>query len=127
MDENRVYAAGASSFSDIPAGSWYIVAAAWAEKNGIMAGYGNGTFGCENPVTREQIVTILWRTSGSPAVGSSQHFSDENGIAFYALDAVEWARATGIVNGESGNRFDPKGDAARAEVATILRNYMETQ
>ena len=113
MDENRVYAAGASSFSDIPAGSWYIVAAAWAEKNGIMAGYGNGTFGCENPVT--------------PAVGSSQHFSDENGIAFYALDAVEWARATGIVNGESGNRFDPKGDAARAEVATILRNYMETQ
>ena len=92
-----------------------------------MAGYGNGTFGGEDPVTREQIVTILWRTAGSPAVGGSQHFSDENAIAAYALNAVEWARANGIVNGKSGNRFDPKGNATRAEVATILRNYMETQ
>lgn len=120
-------AVGASSISDIPAGSWYVDAAAWAEESGIMAGYGNGTFGGEDPVTREQIVTILWRTAGSPAVGGSQHFSDENAIAAYALNAVEWARANGIVNGKSGNRFDPKGNATRAEVATILRNYMETQ
>lgn len=54
-------------------------------------------------------------------------FSDENAIAAYALNTVEWARANGIVNGKSGNRFDPKGNATRAEVATILRNYMETQ
>lgn len=120
-------AAGVSGFSDIPDGSWYMDAAAWADENGIMTGYGNGTFGGDDLVTREQIVTFLWRTAGSPAVGSSKHFSDENVIAAYALNAVEWARATGIVNGKSGNRFDPKGNATRAEVATILRNYMETQ
>ena len=91
-----------------------------------MMGYGNGLFGVNDPVTREQIATILWRYAGSPNVADGEDFADESSIAGFAGDAVDWARANGIMDGVSGNRFLPKSNATRAQVAVILSNYLES-
>lgn len=112
------------SFSDVSPDAYYANAVAWASENNIVSGYGNGYFGSDDPVTREQIATILWRYAGSPDVGAAQDFADESQISAYAMDAVDWARANGIINGMSGNRFAPKNHATRAQVATIIRNYL---
>lgn len=119
-------ATATARFSDVPSNAYYANAAAWASGNNIVSGYGNGRFGSNDPVTREQIATILWRYAGSPNAGTAQNFADEGQISAYAKDAVDWARANGIINGMSGNRFAPKNHATRAQVATILRNYLTT-
>ncbi len=116
-----------ADFTDVPDGVWYADAVAWAASNNIVSGYGNGIFGSNDPVSREQAAAILWRYSGSPAAGQSgaQEFTDSSSISSYAVDAVSWARSNGVINGKNGNRFDPKGSATRAELASILKNYME--
>ena len=118
---------GQSSFADVLARDYFANAVAWASENNIVTGYSRTRFGSNDPVSREQIATLLWRYAGSPSAGSAQNFSDRNQISDYAADAVNWARANGIVNGRPGNRFDPKANATRAEVATILRNFLSQQ
>jgi flavodoxin len=118
---------GTDDFIDTADGAWYADAVLWASQQGLVGGYGNGLFGTNDPVSREQIATILWRYAGSPAAETGDDFADESSIASYAATAVDWARTNGIVNGKEGNHFDPKGDATRAQVATILMNYTETQ
>lgn len=115
-------AAGADGFADTGENAWYSSAVLWASREKIINGYGNGLFGTEDPVTREQIVTILWRMAGSPAGETGEAFADQGDISPYAAAAAAWAKARGIVNGKEGNRFDPKGNATRAEVAAILAN-----
>ena len=115
---------GSTNFTDVSSNAYYTDAVAWASANGIVTGYGNGHFGSNDPVNRAQIATILWRYAGSPTAESGQDFVDENTIPTYASTAVDWARANGVVNGKEGNRFDPQGNATRAQVATILRNYL---
>ena len=115
---------GASPFQDVANGSWCADAVIWANQNHIVSGYGNGLFGANNAVTREQIATILWRYAGSPSAERGIDFADENIIASYASSAVDWARANGVVGGKEGNLFDPKGDATRAQVAAILMRYI---
>ena len=115
---------GADTFSDTQAGAWYEDAVLWASQEGVVSGYGNGLFGTNDPVSREQIATILWRYAGSPSTSAGQDFTDETAISAYASAAVDWARANGIVNGMEGNRFAPQLSATRAQVATILRNYL---
>jgi len=110
-------------FTDVPNGQWYTNAIIWADENVYATGYGGGIFGTNDPVSREQIATILWRYAGKPASESSTDFTDENAISTFASAAVDWARANGIVNGKGENRFDPKGHGTRAEVATVLMNY----
>lgn len=117
----------APAFSDTAAGSWYSGAVSWAVKNNIVSGYGNGLFGTDDPATREQIASILWKYDGSPAAASGTDFADEAAISAYASTAVDWARAEGIVNGKENNRFDPAGNATRAEVASILMNYLQNR
>ena len=112
------------SFRDVASDAYYANAVSWAAGSGIVSGYGNGLFGSDDPVSREQISTILWRYAGSPDAEQGQSFADGSAIAAYATDAVNWARVNGIVSGKAGNQFDPKGNATRAQVATILRNYM---
>ncbi len=112
------------AFSDVQ-GSWYASAASWAAASGVVKGYGNGRFGGKDNVTRQDMAVILWRYAGSPADASSLDFADESGIASYAAAAVDWARANGIINGKPGNRFDPRGNATRAEIATMMKNYVE--
>lgn len=115
---------GADTFSDTQAGAWYEDAVLWTSQEGVVSGYGNGLFGTNDPVSREQIATILWRYAGSPSASAGQDFTDETAISAYASAAVDWARANGIVNGMEGNRFAPQLSATRAQVATILRNYL---
>lgn len=117
-----------NSFSDVASGAYYANAVSWASENGIMAGYGNGIFGSNDPVTREQIAAILWRYEGSPAPsGTAADYADQSSIASYAVDAATWARENGVMNGKDGNRFDPKSNATRAEVAVILMNDLREE
>lgn len=120
-------AEGTAAFSDVAADAWYADAVAWASENGIVSGYGNGLFGTNDPVSREQIATSLWRYEGSPSAESGQDFADESAISGYASTAVDWARANGIISGREGNVFDPKGNATRAEVAAMLQNDLTRQ
>lgn len=110
-------------FSDVAGNDWYTEAVRWAASEQIMGGYGNGLFGTNDPVSREQIAAILWRCEGSPEAGQSAGFADGNAIDSYAVDAVDWVRANGIMNGRTNNIFAPQDSATRAEVATILMNY----
>ena len=113
---------GTDSFTDTEPDTWYSNAVVWASGEGIINGYGNGIFGTNAPVTREQLVTILWRIAGSPEPGQGQTFADQDSISSFAVAAVVWAREQNIVSGKEGNRFDPQGKATRAEVATVLMN-----
>ena len=112
-----------SMFGDVAADTYYADAVAWASENNIVNGYSDDIFAPDDPVSRAQIVTILWRYAGSPTA-EAEAFADENEIPDYASEAVDWAKANRIVNGREGDRFDPNGNATRAEVATILRNYL---
>lgn len=115
---------GSDTFTDTQEDAWYADAVLWASQEGVISGYGNGLFGTNDPVSREQIATILWRYAGSPSADAGQDFADESEIASYAVAAVDWARANGVVNGADGNRFLPRNSASRAEVATMLHNFL---
>lgn len=116
-------AAGETGFTDTPAGAWYSSAVTWVSANGIMSGYGGGLFGPDDPVTREQIATILWRYEGrSTAFGIAVPYADQDSISSYAVSAVTWAKENGIINGTEENRFAPKNNVTRAQVAAILMN-----
>ena len=104
-------------FADVPGDTWYADGVYWARQNGVVNGFTEEEFGPDAPVSREQIAAILWRYAGSPAAQAGTDFA-------YAMQAVDWARANGVVNGSEGNQFLPQDHATRAEVATILRNYM---
>ena len=111
-------------FADVPGDAWYADGVYWARLAGVVGGYSEDQFGPDDPVTREQIAAILWRYAGSPAAESGTDFADEGSISAYATQAVDWARANGIVNGVEDNRFLSQSSATRAQVATILRNYL---
>ena len=106
-------------FSDVPGGSWYADGVYWARLEGVVGGYGNNTFGPDDPVTREQAVTILWRQTGSPAA-SAGDFSDEDGIADWAASAAGWALGTGLLTGWADDAFQPQAELTRAEAAVLL-------
>lgn len=114
---------GGDSFSDTYDGLWYSDAVCWAEEKEIIIGYGNGIFGTDDAVSREQMVTILWRMAGSPQIDFDEPFADQNDISSFALSAVTWAKSTGVVNGTDGGRFAPQHSATRAEAASILTSY----
>ena len=116
-------ASGTSRFSDAEAGAYYINALSWAETAGLIAGYPDGRFGVGDPVTRQQVATILWRWAGSPAA-SAENYLDENAISAYAQTAVDWSRSNGIIAARSDGRFAPTDNATRGEIVSALYNYM---
>lgn len=118
---------GTDNFTDTADGAWYSDAVLWSSQQGLMGGYGGGLFGTSDPVTREQLATILWHYAGSPAAGSSADFADEDFISPYAASAVDWARASGVIGGLPGNLFSPRSSATRAQVAVILHGYMQME
>ena len=111
-------------YADVPGDAWHADGVYWARLSGLVSGYSDQRFGPDDPVTREQIAAILWRYAGSPAAESGTGFADEEDISGYAGQAVDWARANGIVNGGDGNRFLPQDSTTRAQTAVILRNYL---
>ena len=113
---------GNDTFTDTQEGAWYADAVLWASQAGVISGYGDGRFGPNDPVSREQIAVILWRYAGSPAA-QGEDFADEASISTWAADAVDWARSAGLMTGQEGNRFAPQASATRAETAVILRAF----
>ncbi len=128
----------ASTFSDVKNGKWYTFAVLWAQENGIVTGYGNGKFGPNDQVTREQVATILYRFAQYAASNHNEteyfnkklsvkadlrHFSDHKKIGGWAKDALSWANGAGIITGRSDTLIAPKEKASRAEIATMLQRY----
>ncbi len=114
------------TFRDLPADAWYEDAVAWGVTNEVVGGYGNGSWGAGDPVTREQIATILWRSAGSPTPASeARAFADQAAISPYATAGVAWAQQNGIIGSKEKNRFDPQGYATRAEVATMFHRWLQ--
>ncbi len=112
-------------FTDAVAGSWYSDAVSWAAKNKVISGYGGGTFGVNDPTTREQAVTILWRYAGEPESSAAADITDMSSVSSWAQDAVRWANANGILDGMMENsRFNPKTNIKRGEVASMLYHYL---
>ena len=107
-----------SSFSDVPADSYYAKAVAWAVENGITTGTDDGKFSPDNPCTRAQSVTFLFRATKASANGTPA-FSDVTANAYYA-EAVKWATDNGITNGIGDNLFGPDSDCTRAQIVTFL-------
>lgn len=117
-----------AAFRDVAADQWYAQAVNWAVWQGYMSGYGAGSFGPNDALTREQLVTVLWRYSGSPVMGDSSMlntFSDAAMTSDYAQQAMTWAYAQGVISGNADGTLNPQGTATRAEVATILMRFYE--
>ena len=116
------------TFPDVVGEAWYIEAVRWAASQGIVGGYGDGTFGPDDPITREQLAVMLWRYSGNPAATNKElHFNDTDEISGFALDALRWAVENGILNGYGDGWLGPQGQATRAQVAQMLKNFIENQ
>lgn len=116
------------SFTDVPAGLWYSDGIAWASANGIVNGMGDGTYCPDLAVTREQLVTMLYRYQVNrhgnvSAKGSLTDYPDGGAVASWAKEAMEWAVGAELVKGRNTGQLDPTGTATRAEVATILQRF----
>jgi diketogulonate reductase-like aldo/keto reductase/flavodoxin len=115
------------AFADTAAGAWYSDAVSWAAGNSVISGYGGGTFGVNEPTTREQAVTILWRYAGNPESGTALDVSDAVSVSTWAQAAVRWADANGILEGMTENRrFEPKTNIKRGEIASMLYHYLSS-
>ena len=113
-----------SKFSDVKKGAYYFAAVNWAVANNIISGYENGKFGVNDPITREQVATILYRYKKSPSVSNVSStlssFSDRNAVSSYAKTPMAWAVQNGVIGGTSDGRLAPTKSASRAEIATII-------
>ena len=108
-----------SPFSDVSTNAYYYEAVKWAQEKGITGGIGNGLFGPNQPCTRAQIVTFLWRAAGSPEPKSMSSFSDVSTDSYYAK-AVAWAVENGITTGTGDGKFSPDATCTRAQSVTFL-------
>ena len=106
-------------FVDVATGSYYEDAVDWAVENGITNGVSSNMFAPDDPCTRAQIVTFLWRAAGSPAPKSMSSFTDVPADAFYAK-AVAWAVENGITSGTGEGKFSPNATCTRAQSVTFL-------
>ena len=116
-------------FTDVAAGTWYTDAVLWAAQNGIVNGLGENTFAPMNTLTREQLVTMLYRYAEAEgydvsAAADLSGYPDAGKVQSYAQEAMSWAVAEGIVEGMDGN-LNPAGSATRAQIATILMRFCE--
>ena len=114
-----------TAFADVKPGAWYEKPVAWANETGVALGYGNGLFGTEDPITREQLAVFLYRFADAEnkTAVSALPFTDTAGISTWAQDALCWCYENGIVLGKGDGRIDPKGLASRAEAATMIQRF----
>ena len=115
-----------SPFSDVSTSAYYYKAVKWAQKKGITGGIGNGLFGPNQPCTRAQIVTFLWRAAGSPVVNYAMNMSDVPEGSYYA-EAVRWALSEGIATGTTGSTFSPDETCTRAQAVAFLFRYTASE
>lgn len=129
--ENEPAVDGTSSFTDVAADAYYTKAVAWAAANNIVSGYGDGLFGPDNAVTREQMASIFYRYAlykgyDVSARADLSGFADADQISGYAQDTLAWAKAKQLIGGTSAATLDPAESATRAQVAAILMRFCET-
>ena len=112
-------------FADVADGQWYTKAIVWAAENGIVNGVNETTFAPNDPITREQIAAILYRYAHEENTedGKLTSFPDAKDISGYALEAMNWAVARGLINGSDGKLL-PQDTATRAQIAVILARYL---
>ena len=115
-----------SPFSDVSTSAYYYEAVKWAAENGITGGVGNSLFAPNQPCTRAQIVTFLWRAAGSPVVNYRMPFTDVDEGAYYA-EAVRWAASCGIVTGLTETTFGTNGVCTRAQAAAMIYRCAQAQ
>jgi hypothetical protein len=116
---------GANNFTDVAEGKYYTDAVTWAAQSGIVAGVGDNRFAQESGITREQLVTMLYRYAGSPAVsGSLASFNDAGQVSDWANPAFVWAIEQGITQGRTNTSIVPGDNATRAEVAAMLQRFV---
>ena len=117
-----------NAFDDTLDGVWYSDAVKWAYSNGIVTGYGNGKFGTNDPVTKEQLAALIHRTQQSdgkaPPAAAGKPYSDLNKVSGWAADVVSALNAQGLFNDIPGASFNPKNPATRAEIASILYKWL---
>lgn len=128
--EKQPESTGVNPFADVKADMWYTDAIVWANANGIVAGYDDSTFGLGDSITREQLATILYRYAQLKGYDVTEKadltgYADSTAINGYAVEAMRWANANGIVNGMTETTLAPQGTATRAQVATMLMNFCE--
>ena len=122
MEDNSVL----NFFYDVPNDAYYYEAVKWAAENGITGGVGNSLFAPNQPCTRAQIVTFLWRAAGSPVVNYLMPFTDVDEGAYYA-EAVRWAVSTGIVTGQTETTFGTDSVCTRAQAAAMIYRCAQAQ
>ena len=113
-----------TDFVDVDINKWYGAYIAWAAEKGIVTGYGDGNFGPDDNISREQMAVILVRYAAFadlalPIMDETTVFGDQSIISTWAIDAVAVAQSSGIMNGKPGNVFDPGGNATRAEMCKV--------
>ena len=125
----------ALDFADVKEGTWYTEAVRWAKSESVAGGYGNGKFGPNDTLTREQMVMMLYRYARykgcDVSVGEDTNilsFGDATTVAEYAIPAMQWACGSGVVGGKdaadgSGLILDPKGSTTRAQMATMVMRF----
>lgn len=124
--------ASASGFGDVPADAWYAEAVAWAAENGIVLGFGDGGFHPMESITREQFAAIVMRYCERKGLDTAERadlsgFTDAAVISGWALNAMRWANAVGLISGRSETLLAPRGSATRAEAAQILMRFLLSQ
>jgi len=120
---------GGSAFTDVAAGQWYTDGVIWATRKGVVNGYGDGRFGPNDPITREQMAAILFRFAQNKGYNMTARadlmtFADGSAVSSYAMDAISWANTNGLIGGRTETTLVPGGTATRAEVAAILYRFL---
>ena len=128
--ENSPEAKTPSGYADVADGKWYSNAIAWMKEVGLTNGKGNNMFGTEDPITREELATFLyryWQTKSTETVTPADlgKFVDGNKVNAWAREAVSWAAGYPILSGKPGPAIDPQGRATRAELAAMLHRYID--
>ena len=122
-------------FDDVDAGSWYGEAVRWAASEGIVTGYGSNSFGPDDPITREQMATMLYRYAQykkyDVSVGENTNilsYADSDQLGEWAVPAMQWACGAGLINGTGdGSTLSPQGQATRAQAAGVLMRFCENE
>jgi hypothetical protein len=113
-------------FTDVANGLYYSAAVSWCKQNNIIQGYGNGAFGVNDPMSRQDLVTVLYRLTGEPTVsGTLTGFGDVRSISSYAENAMLWGVQTGLLVGDENKMLRPTATISRAEACTLLIRYLE--
>lgn len=117
------------AFSDVSADDWYGKAVAWASSEGIVGGYGDGTFQPNKAITREEMASILYRYAqykdqDVSARADLTKYTDADQVGAWAEEVMQWANAEGLINGMTEDTLVPQGNATRAQVAAMFQRYL---